>query len=100
MSEEIIKNSRELKQFVQATLNDIKEGVGSEFYIDGAIKFEVAVVKVKEGSGGFRIYVVNAGGKYNKEEISKISFKVRKKSNISASAGGRSIFYRNKESYI
>ncbi len=75
---EDIKN---LEEFINNTLANIKSGVDNRFAIDGPIEFELAVVKIKEGDGKFRIYVVEAGAKYNKEEVSKIKFKIKEKHN-------------------
>lgn len=66
----------ELEKFVRSTIESIKKGTPDGFKLDGAIEFEIAVVTVKEAKGGFKLFVVNASGKYDKEAISKIKFKI------------------------
>ena len=46
-----------------------------DFYTSDPIEFDLAVVNVSEGSGGFKIYVAKAEGKFKSEEISRIRFK-------------------------
>lgn len=36
-----------------------------------SIKFNVAVAKIKEAGGGFKIHVVDAGGKFKAKEITR-----------------------------
>lgn len=70
-------NSDELAEFIKSTIQGIKRGINDEgFLIVEPIKFDIAIAKIKEGSGGFKIYVVDAGGKYKAEEITKIQFEV------------------------
>lgn len=71
-------DSDELSEFIKSTINGIKKGIdGHNFVIREPIKFDIAVAKVKEGGGGFKIYVVDAGGKYKAEEITKIQFEIQ-----------------------
>lgn len=70
-------NSEELEEFIKSTIKGIKGGIeGEDFFIVEPIKFNVAVAKIKEGKGGFKIYVVDAGCKYKAEEITRISFEI------------------------
>jgi len=69
--------SEDLKEMVSTTIESIKEGMkGKGCGLVGPIEFEVAVIKSKVGKGGFRFLIAEASGKYAKENISKISFKV------------------------
>lgn len=70
--------SKDLKDFIRNTLNSIKEGVGDN-RISGDIEFELAVVKTIDAKGGFKIFVADAEGKYSKEKISVVKFKVNPK---------------------
>jgi len=75
-------DSEELKELVSSTISSIEEGMENKkgkYLIDGGIEFEVAVVNVKKGEGGIKLLVVNVGGKINKENISKIKFKIKEK---------------------
>lgn len=70
-------NSEELSEFIRSTIKGIKKGLeGEPFSIVEPIKFNVAVAKIKEGGGGFKLHVVDAGGKYKAEEITKIQFEI------------------------
>ena len=70
--------SKELKDFIDATLSAIKEGIAGhkEFKVDGPVNFSLAVVNTLEKSGGLKIYVTNAGAKFKKEQVSKLEFKI------------------------
>jgi len=70
-------DSKELEEYVRATIEGIKKGIPKGFYLSESIKFELAVVNVKKGEGGLKILVVDASGKYEKETMSKISFEIR-----------------------
>jgi len=49
---------------------------GKKYKLSGCIEFEVAVVNVKKGEGGLKLFVVDASGKLGKENVSKIKFKI------------------------
>jgi hypothetical protein len=69
----------ELRSYVNSTIESIEEGLkGKKYRLSGCIEFEIAVVNVKKGEGGLRLFVVDASGKYEKENVSKIRFKVQK----------------------
>jgi hypothetical protein len=71
------ETSNDLKEIVGTTIDSIKEGLkGRDCGIVGTLKFELAVVKVKEAKGGFRFFIAEAGGNYSSQNISKISFEV------------------------
>lgn len=73
----MIVNEAEISEFVKSTLNGIKSGIeGENALITAPIKFNLAVTKIKEGSGGLKILVVDAGGKYKAEELTRIEFEV------------------------
>lgn len=78
-------DSEELKELVSSTITSIEEGMkdkSQKYLIDGSIEFEVAVVTLKKGEGGIKIYVVNAGAEYSKEDITKIKFKIKEKPKV------------------
>jgi hypothetical protein len=71
------KNIAELDMCVKSTIESILKGTkDSGMVLKGNIEFELAVVKLKEGEGGLKLCVANAGLNYSKEEISKITFEV------------------------
>ena len=68
-------NSQEITDFINA----VKIGVAKscepgKFDLISNIDFELAVAVKKEGSGKVNIAIVGAGGKYEKESITKIKF--------------------------
>lgn len=76
-------NSEELSRFIKSTVQGIMNGIeGEEFSIVEPIKFDVAVVKTKEGGGGFKIHVVDASGKFKAEEITKIQFEIHPNNDV------------------
>lgn len=72
------EDSTELTEFIKDTLQSIKDGIGgvSGLALNPPVVFDLAVVKTKEAGGRLRIFVVEAGGKYKKEEISRVRFEV------------------------
>ena len=78
------EDNAELCKFIKSTIESINKGTeGSGISLIGEIEFELAVINLKECEGGLKVYVTNAGGKYSKEEISKIKFKIGEKSTYS-----------------
>lgn len=72
-------DSEELKDFVSSTIDNIEEGLkGRKYRLSGSIEFEVAVVNVKKKEGGLKLFVVDASGKFSKEGLSKIKFRIEK----------------------
>ena len=72
-------DGEELKNLVSSTIDNIEAGLkgkSKEYVLSGNIKFEVAVVTVKQGEGGLKLYVVGVSGKTSKESVSKITFEV------------------------
>lgn len=70
--------SKELQDFIHATLTAIKGGLAEhkDFTVDGPVAFSLAVVNTQEKGGGIKIYVTNASGKFKKEQVSKLEFKI------------------------
>lgn len=65
--------SEELSDFVGSTIDSIEKGLkGKKYRLSGSIEFEVAVVNVKKAKGGIRLLVVDASGKYDKKNMTKI----------------------------
>jgi hypothetical protein len=71
---------QDIENFIRSFLDGIKKGVGDDHYISDDIEFNLAVVKTKVASGGFKIFVADAQGKYASEKISTVKFKVRPES--------------------
>jgi hypothetical protein len=81
-------DSEELRNFVSSTIKSIEEGLkGEKYRLSGCIEFELAVVNVKKGEGGLRLFVVDASGKYGKEDVSKIRFKIKRDIGIAGRFG-------------
>ena len=77
----MVEISKDLIEMISSTIESIKYAlVGKELGLNGCIEFEVAVVKSGSTKGGFRFIIADASGKYSKESISKIKFKVSGKS--------------------
>ena len=74
------EDTSELTTFVKNTLESIKQGIGEIGDLETAVTFDLAVVRIKEAGGKLRLFVVEAGGKYQKEEISRVKFGVRVRS--------------------
>lgn len=67
--------SKELESFIKSSIVAIKNGAqGAGFKIRNPIEFNLAVINISEGGGGFKIYVAKAEGKLKSEEISHIKF--------------------------
>lgn len=68
-------NSSELTDFINAVKESIeKTQTQNSFELIKPIEFEISVIVKKEGRGGVNIAIVEAGGKYEKESVSKIKF--------------------------
>jgi chromosome segregation ATPase len=73
----MVEISEDLRDLVTSTISSIKEGLKEEKCgVSGTIKFEVSVVKSKEGKTGFNVVVADASGAYTKDNTSKISFEI------------------------
>ena len=71
------ETSDDLRDLVSTTIDRIREGLkGKDCAIAGSVKFELAVVKMKEAKGGFRFFIAEAGGNYSSQNTSKITFEV------------------------
>lgn len=69
-----------LNEYVKEITNSINDGIPDGFYLKGEIEVELVVVSSKNIGGKLSILVAEAGGKYQKEELSKIKFKIAKSS--------------------
>ncbi len=77
MSDMFDLDSSELTEFINA----VREGVlktqkQGSFELLTPIEFEISIGVKKKGKGGLNIAIVNAGGKYENESISKIKFSI------------------------
>jgi len=67
----------ELKEFLAKIASSIKETIeNNPVFIREPVEVEVSVAKVKNAKGGIAIKVVEAGGKYQAHETSKIKIKM------------------------
>lgn len=70
-------DEKEISEFIKAAIQGIRNGIsGQNVMLIEPIKFNLAVTKIKEGGGGVKIHVVDAGGKYKTEEITRMEFEV------------------------
>jgi hypothetical protein len=79
---------KELEEYVRSVCTNIQKGITDGLMLDGAIEFELAVVNTKEAGGGLKLFVLDTKGNYSKKEISKIKFKIAKKSRPPKFGGG------------
>ena len=85
-----IDNS-ELKEFLGKIAETIKETIETKpIIIHEPIEVEVVVVKIKTGSGGIAIKVVEAGGKYQAHEVSRIKMKLEPNYDVIKPMGDKS----------
>lgn len=66
----------ELTAFIKSVIQAVDSSKNREMVLQSGIEFELSVVTTKEGSGGIKIFIANAGGKYEKETSSRIKFTV------------------------
>ncbi len=76
------QNVEDLGQFVKSLEESIKKNHDEGFAKLEKITVELAIVQTKEAGGRFRILVAEAGGKYQKEEISKITFEFKPRESV------------------
>ena len=72
-------DSKNITEFIQSSIEGIEEGIQSnksKFRFETPIEFELSVSVKKRAEGKIDIVVASAGGKYDKEEISKIKFSI------------------------
>jgi len=69
----------ELSQYLKDLQNQVQNGMTEKFFLKGDIDIELSVVSKKDVGGGFKILIAEGGGKYRKEELSKIKFKIAEK---------------------
>jgi hypothetical protein len=73
----MLEISEDLKQIVKSAVASIGAGLeNSPCGVAGTIDFEIAVISSKEGNGRFKFLMLDTSAKYEKEKISKISFKI------------------------
>ena len=71
-----------LKTFIQTSLDQIKEGIGDNFYINKSIEFELSVATTGKVEGGLDIFVVKLGGNVEQQAIQKIKLSVNHKDSL------------------
>ena len=73
----MVENSQEIKEIVSSTLSSLAEGLEDKnCMMIGSVEFELAVIRVGDMEGGFKLILANASGKYSEKRISKIKFSV------------------------
>jgi len=74
----------DLGTLVQDIVGQVERGLeGTEYHVkDSGIEIELVVTKTKNVGGRLQLILAQAGGKYEKEELSKIKFSLSKEGNI------------------
>jgi hypothetical protein len=80
-----LTENKELEEFVRSACISLQKGVTEGLEIIFPIEFEIAVVSQKNAGAGLKLIVAYASGKYAKEEMNKIKFKIGQP--IQASSG-------------
>ncbi len=69
------------KDLIASTIGGVTEAVkDTNLAVLGLMEFELSVITKKIAGGKLRLALVEAGGDYQKEEISKIKFSIGSKS--------------------
>lgn len=75
-----MSDESELSNFVKDVMDSLQSAENNtNAIIYPKIDFEVAVTTIKEAGGKFKLIVAEAGGKYEKETLSKVKFTVVKR---------------------
>ena len=73
----LVEISEDLKEIVSSTLSSISEGLKDKnCQLLGEIEFELAIIKKGDMKGGLKFIIADASGKYSKESVSRVKFKV------------------------
>jgi hypothetical protein len=70
------KVDEDLSKYIRTVMENIDNGIPRSHTLHGNVKFEVALKKNSQAEGAFRVEVVEIGGKYSREELSKVTFEI------------------------
>lgn len=79
---DIANKSRELSEYITAVAEAVDNGLkDTKFTVStkDTIVMELVIVNTKKAEGGFKIFVMEAEGQYNREEISKITIPITRR---------------------
>ena len=68
-----------IEALIASVQEKILNGLHDDFTIDGSIDVEVSVSKAVEIDGKVKLFVFQAGGERDKENIAKVKFRIRPK---------------------
>jgi len=68
-----------IEEVISSVQEQILNGLHPDFTLNGSIEMEVSVAKAVSVDGKIKLFVFQAGGDYEKENIAKIKFKIRPK---------------------
>ncbi len=77
MQEVPLSTGSAIAEYIKDVKNQIKEGLGQDSSIAGAIELEMSTVLEKKGGGGFKISVLQAGANVKTQEIHKIKIPIK-----------------------
>ncbi len=76
-------DSKEIEDFIKSVTEGINKGLeNSGFHIhnEDIITLEISIISIKEVGGKINICIADTNGKYDRENVTKISIPIRKKS--------------------
>jgi len=82
MSDTNLTTGSALAEYIKDVKNQIKDGLGSDSSLAGAIDLEMSTTLEKGGGGGLNISVLRAGAKVNHQEIHKIKIPIKLNSDL------------------
>jgi len=68
-----------IEDVISSVQDQILNGLHPDFTLNGSIELEVSVSKAISIDGKVKLFVFQAGGDYDKENIAKVKFKIRPK---------------------
>lgn len=69
----------EIGEHIKKIIEQAEKAMGDKYELGKDMDFELSVAKTKGVKGGGKFVVVEAGGKYEKEEISKVKISIKPK---------------------
>jgi len=77
MSDTPLTTGSAIAEYIRDVKNQIRDGLGSDSSLAGAIDLEMSTTLEKGGGGGFNISVLQAGAKVKHQEVHKIKIPIK-----------------------